>query len=309
MSTHTHPRAAPSAPEAPSPSRTLETATYLLAALAAAGAVGGLLTTGGPGQHEVETLRGATVTLYGEGLYRYDTWLVGAGNRGQDLVVLLVEVPLLLTAVRWYRRSGPVAAAALTGVLAFLAYFYVSMVFATAQNRLFPLYVAATALAGFALVGVAVRLDVRRVAASLPGRPGRRALTTYLLGLAGALTLAWLPGLLATTASGDIAEMVGPYTSEVTVALDLGLVVPVVVIAAVQLLRRQPVGTVLTFVLLVMNVCIGVLLMGQGVAQLVSGVPLTAGEIVAKMLTFAALTLVAGGLLARMALAARDRSA
>lgn len=309
MSTHTHPRAAPSAPEAPSPSRTLETATYLLAALAAAGAVGGLLTTGGPGQHEVETLRGATVTLYGEGLYRYDTWLVGAGNRGQDLVVLLVEVPLLLTAVRWYRRSGPVAAAALTGVLAFLAYFYVSMVFATAQNMLFPLYVAAAALAGFALVGVAVRLDVRRVAASLPGRPGRRALTTYLLGLAGALTLAWLPGLLATTASGDIAEMVGPYTSEVTVALDLGLVVPVVVIAAVQLLRRQPVGTVLTFVLLVMNVCIGVLLMGQGVAQLVSGVPLTAGEIVAKMLTFAALTLVAGGLLARMALAARDRSA
>lgn len=309
MSTHTHPRAAPSAPPAPSPSRTLETAAYLLAALAAVGAVTGLLTTGGPGQHDVETLRGATVTLYGEGLYRYDTWLVGAGNRGQDLVVLLVEVPLLLVAVRWCRRGGPVAAAALVGVLAFFAYFYVSMVFATAQNRLFPLYVAAAGLAGFALAGLAARLDVRRVAASLPGRPGRRALTAYLLGLAGALTLAWLPGLLATTASGDIAEMVGPYTSEVTVALDLGLVVPVVVLAAVQLLRREPVGPVLTFVLLVMNVCIGVLLMGQGVAQLVSGVPLTAGEIVAKMLTFAALTLVAGGLLVRMALAVRDRSA
>ncbi len=54
-----------------------------------------------------------------------------------------------------------------------------------------------------------------------------------------------------------------------------------------------------------MNVCIGVLLMGQGVAQLVSGVPMTAGEVVAKMLTFAVLTLVAGGLLARMARAAR----
>ena len=202
MSTHTHPRAAPSTPEAPSPSRTLETVAYLLAGLAAVGAVTGLLTNGGPGRHDVETLRGATVTLYGEGLYRYDTWLVGAGNRGQDLVVLLVEVPLLLAAVRWCRRGGPVAAAALVGVLAFFAYFYVSMVFATAQNRLFPLYVAAAALAGFALAGLAARLDVRRVAASLPGRPGRRALTTYLLGLAGALTLAWLPGLMATDGPG-----------------------------------------------------------------------------------------------------------
>jgi hypothetical protein len=45
--------------------------------------------------------------------------------------------------------------------------------------------------------------------------------------------------------------------------------------------------------------------MGQGVAQLVSGVPMSAGEIVAKMLTFAVLTLVAGGLLLRMRLAAR----
>lgn len=309
MSTRIQHHPAPSAQADPATSRVVERAGYALAALATAGATAGLLTTGGPGRHDVETLRGATATLYGEGLYRYDTWLVGAGNRGQDVVLLLVEVPLLLAAVRWYRRGRPVAAAVLAGVLAFFAYFYVSMVFATAQNRLFPLYVAAAALAGLALAALSSSIDVRRVAAALPERPGRRALTTYLLGLAGALTLAWLPGVLGTAVSGDIAEAVGPYTSEVTVALDLGLVVPVVVIAAVQLLRRRPVGPVLTLVLLVTNVCIGVLLMGQGVAQLASGVPMTAGEIVAKMLTFAALTLVAGGLLVRMGLAARERGA
>jgi hypothetical protein len=44
-----------------------------------------------------------------------------------------------------------------------------------------------------------------------------------------------------------------------------------------------------------------VVLMAQGIAQLVSGVPLTTGEIVTKMVTFAALTVVASGLLARMA--------
>ena len=91
--------------------------------------------------------------------------------------------------------------------------------------------------------------------------------------------------------------------------LDLGLVVPVAVIAAVQLFRRSPEGSVLTLVMLVVNVCIGILLMAQGVAQLASGVPMTMGEIVAKMLSFAVLTLVAGGLLVRMAWAASHPTA
>ena len=108
-----------------------------------------------------------------------------------------------------------------------------------------------------------------------------------------------------TAITGDIAAKVGPYTSSVTDALDLGLVVPVAVIAAVQLLRGRPEGSVLTLIMLVVNVCIGILLMAQGVTQLASGVPMTIGEIIAKMLTFAVLTLVAGGLLSRMALAAR----
>jgi hypothetical protein len=80
-------------------------------------------------------------------------------------------------------------------------------------------------------------------------------------------------------------------------------------IAAVQLRRQRPLGGVLALVMLVINVCIGVLLVAQGVAQLVSGVPLTTGEIVTKMLTFAALTLVAGGLLVRMARAGASNAA
>ena len=122
-------------------------------------------------------------------------------------------------------------------------------------------------------------------------------MAAYLIAVAAALTLAWLPGMIMTAVTGNIAEAVGPYTSAATEALDLGLVVPVAVIAAIQLLRQRPQGSVLALIMLVINVCIGVVLIAQGIAQLVSGVPLTVGEIITKMLTFAALTLVAGGLL------------
>lgn len=284
----------------PSGPRAVTRIAGLLAVVATTSAVAGILTGGGPGRHAVETTRGVVVTVYGAGLYAADTWLVGAGNRGQDVVVLAVEVPILLLALRWYRRGGAVEAAVMTGVLAFFAYFYVSMVFATAQNRLFPVYVAGAALALFGTVLAAWGTDAARVAEALPDRPGRRALAAYLFLVAAALTLAWVPDLVATALTGDVAQAVGPYTSTVTEALDVGLVVPVAVLAAELTFRGSDLGRVLALVLLVVNVCIGVLLMGQGGAQLVAGVPLTVGEVIAKMATFAALTLVAGGLLARM---------
>jgi hypothetical protein len=226
----------------------------ILAALALVSSVIGLLDEGGPGRQVVRTYRGAEVVLYGEGLHAADAWLQGSGNRGHDVAVVLVEVPLLLVAVWWYRKGGTAAPAALTGVLAFFTYFYASMVFATAQNRLFPMYVAAAALAGFGLVFVAGRMDVPSIAAALPDRPGRLALVIYLLAVAAALVAAWLPEMLATAITGDIAEAVGPYTSAATEALDLGVVVPVAVIAAIGLLRGKAAGLVLAFVMLVINV-------------------------------------------------------
>lgn len=131
----------------------------ILALLALISSLIGLLVTSGPGQHAVTTARGVSVIICGKGIYAADSWLLGTGNRGQDVAILLVEAPFLLLTLWWYRRGGAVAAVALTGVLAFFSYYYVSMTFATTQNRLFPLYVAAASLAAFTLVAVARTLD------------------------------------------------------------------------------------------------------------------------------------------------------
>ena len=162
--------------------------------------------------------------------------------------MLIFELPLVL---RWYRRGSAAAPAVRAGALAFFTYYYVSLMFGTAQNRLFPLYVAAAGLAAFALVIVTSRLNADRVAAGPPAQPGCRVQAVYLMMVAAALTLAWLPGMIMTAVTGDIAEAVGPYTSAATEALDLGFVVPVAIIAAVQLLKRRPLGRVLALIMLV----------------------------------------------------------
>ena len=97
------------------PRRAVSVLTLLIAVLSSVAALAGVLTAGGPGTHEVTSLRGAPVTLYGEGLFAFDTRLLGVGNRGQDLILLLVEIPLLLAALIAYRRGslrGEVALAA-----------------------------------------------------------------------------------------------------------------------------------------------------------------------------------------------------
>ena len=277
----------------------------LLAVAAGVASLAGLLVGGGPGRAVVETARGAEVTLYGKGLYAADSLMVGTGNRGQDIAILAVEIGLLLAALAWHRRGSVTGSVVLAGVLSFFGYYYVSMVFAVAQNELFGLYVVAMGAAIFALALVLADVVPRAAELHLPDRPGHRALELYLAFVALALTAAWLPELLSVSLEGGIAEHVGPYTSSTTEALDLGVVVPVVVAAAVLLHRGRPMGRLLTLLMLVLNVCIGVLLMSQGIAQLVLDVPLTTGEIVVKMATFAVLTFVAGGLLLRMALRAR----
>lgn len=241
------------------------------------------------------------MTLYGEGLYEADSWLVGAGNTGQDAVLLLVEVPVLVAAVLLYRSGHRLGAAALAGVLSFFLYYAASLTFATAQNRLFPVYIAMFSTALFGFVRAVLDTDLPEFARRFPHRPGTRALQVYLLAVAFALTLAWLPEVVGTAITGDVAEAVGHYTSGATHAIDLGVVVPVAVLAAVLLGRGASLGPFLAFQMLVLNVLIGILLIGQGAAQLSGDVPLTVVEIVAKMASFALLTLVAGILLLRLA--------
>jgi hypothetical protein len=69
--------------------------------------------------------------------------------------------------------------------------------------------------------------------------------------------------MIMTAVTGNIAEAVGPYTSAATEALDLGLVVPVALLAAVCLLRQRPLGSALALIMLVINACIGMVLVSK----------------------------------------------
>jgi hypothetical protein len=279
------------------PSRVVVGLSATLAVVVVVAAAVGLFTTGGPGPHDVLTPRGQTVQLYGTGLYRYDSWLIGVGNRGTDAVTLFVEVPMLLTALLGYRRRSLRSSVVLVGVLGWLLYYYASMSLYTAYNRLFGLYVVAFGLALFAAPLALRSIDPTRFATAFPSRPSPPVLVGYLGCLAGVLTLAWTPALISAAVTGATPTRLDAYSTEVTWALDLGVVVPAVAITAWLLHRRSVWGPLMTTAMLALNVALGTALAAQGVAQLVAGVPVRAGEIVGQMASFMVMTAVAAALL------------
>lgn len=271
-------------------SRTLTVICIIVAALASTVAAVGLLASGGPGPHPVTGLRGSA-DLYGTGLYRFDTWLIGAGNRGTDAAVLLFEVPLLLVALALARRGRAIGRWLLVAGLGFFTYYYGSMCFATAYNRVFLSYVALFGLSTYGLV-----LAVRLLTAADEAPPTlvvdypARAVTAYLFSVAAVLTVVWLPPPVAALLTGTPPDLVATYTTGVTWAIDLGIIVPLVLVAAVQLHRRTAFGHRLATFVVLLNVTIGVSLLGQGAAQLIEAAPLAPGEKVGAIGGFAVLT-------------------
>ena len=97
----------------------------------------------GEGQpSEFLTLRGKTVMIQGRGLYQYDTVNLAAQAIGQDMVTLLVGIPLLIISVTLSKKGSLQGKVLLPGTLTYFLYTYVSYAFGVAYNILFLVYVS-----------------------------------------------------------------------------------------------------------------------------------------------------------------------
>lgn len=208
---------------------------------------------------------GLLLDMYGD-----ETAFARNAYQGADLVSVLLVAPLLLLALRSARRGSVRALLLLLGGLGYVTYQY-GYVFAYGWNRLFPVYLALLTLSAFTLVGMLGRLDVDAVMGRLDPQAPVVAVARFLFVIG--LGLGLMEGLQVVVAvvSGDpppIVAQTGHPTSPVHI-LDLGLVVPLMLLAARWLGRRRPWGLVAASVLLVKGVTVGLgLLAANGLAVL-----------------------------------------
>ena len=284
----------------------------MIVKLSAIAAAIGLFYDRRPGPAIVTSVEDAAMKMYGHGIYRYDSLLVGAGFRGVDAVTLFVAIPLLVMCAIHYQRGSLRAALLLTGTLAFFLYNYASMALSAAYNDLFLVYVALFSASLFAFIALLTSFDL----ASLPSRFSsalpRREIAAYLIAVGVLLLSLWLGDVVSALLTGTVPAALGSYTTIVTYVLDLGVVVPAAFVGATLMMRGTPLGYLLAATLLTVSLTLGLALLSQGVAILLAGVRMSIPQVGATIGSFAVLSLVGARLtfvLLRAVLPPRDSAA
>lgn len=262
------------------PSNAVTTLVILILLLAVVAAATGIFYRGtGSGPFEYTTPRGETVMVYGQGIYRYDGTDLVAQAVAQDYVTLLLAVPLLAVAFVLYRRDSLRGKLLLAGTLAYFLYTYTSLTFGAAFNALFLVYVAIFSASLFAFMMVLLSVEQRSLPKVFGDRLPRRSIAVFLFFSAGFLLLAWLGRAAPAIFSGTTPVGLSTSTTLFIQALDLGIIVPVMILAGVQLLQRRPFGYLLTSVALLKFATMGIALDAMIVNQYLAGVPLSVAEV------------------------------
>jgi hypothetical protein len=265
----------------------------LIATLVLVSSLTGILQAGGPGLTDVTTVRGDSAQLLGQGLYRHDTTFNGAGFRGTDFVNVFLGVPALIVCLVLYRRGSPRAALALTGVVTYFLYVYANVALGAAYNPLFLLYAALLSTAFYALVLLLRSIDLDTLGRAGLGRLPRRLPGVFFI-VAGVMTAAvWLLPLAQAQSTGMPPARMDTYTTLVTYALDLALIVPACFIAARLLLRRAALGYLVAASLLGVIIFLGPNFVVQTLLQIRAGVDFTAGEVAGPIGGFGAVAVAA----------------
>lgn len=219
----------------------------------------------------------AGVGLLAPSLYRDEDWVLAAWF-GNDLVTLLVAVPLLVWSLLWVRNGSRRAELVWYSMLGYSVYNYGYYLFGATLNWFFPLYVVLFTLPMIALILALGRLDPAAVASDFAPTTPRRWVGGYMLFTGGGLTFAWLGQwavLMTTGATPDIGE----EAFQLVAAMDLSFMVPWFLLGSVLLLRKRPWGFVIAPIILMKGATYTLVLTTTSTVATLRGIEGTASQI------------------------------
>jgi len=251
-----------------------------------------------PGQpYPFTSFRGEQVMINGHGLYSYDTVSTAAQMQANDLITLVVGLPLLVVSAYLAFRGSLRGRLLLSGTLGFFLYTYMSMSMLTAYNALFLVYVALFTLSLYAFILSLLSFDLadlpRHFSAQLP----RGWIAAVLFAVGGFLFLAWMGRIVMPLLQNQTPALENT-TTLVIQAMDLSLIVPLAILSGILLLRRSAWGYLLASIAVLKGLTMTLAVSAMGINMILAGVP-DSPAIVIPFLILTLLNLVVAVLLLR----------
>ncbi len=193
---------------------------------------------------------------------------------GQDLITLILGVPLLLTSVRLSQQGSLKGLLLWMGLLFYFAYSYYFYVIGVRFNAYFWGYVGIVALSLYSLLGLLVTIKPVVISKQLSRRTPMRGIAMFLLFMAGTFTVLWVGLTLSRLWSG---EDLSPVERHV-ISLDGMVLLPLMFIGGWLSWRRQPWGYVLAGMLLTKLATLGFTLIVNTGLLLIWHQPVDSGQ-------------------------------
>jgi hypothetical protein len=184
-------------------------------------------------------------------------------------------------------------------MLAYFLYNSASLALGAAYNDLLLVYIASFSMSLFAFILAFTSIDLQTLATQTSPNLARRGIAVFLF-IAGLSLLVWVMDIVIALVNSGVPANLGPYTTEATYTLDLGIILPTAYLAGVLVWRRSPLGTLLAAIVITLNISIGLVVASQSIMQFLDGIILKPAEYAAYVAPFVTLSLVAVGLVSNI---------
>jgi hypothetical protein len=222
----------------------------------------------------------AGVGFFIDGVYR-DAPVNAAQAVGQDLITLVVALPVLVVSAILALRGSRRAHLVWLGALGYLVYTYLSYALAIEFNSLFLVYVALLGLSLYTLIGGLATTDFAGIKAHFSRGTPLRAVSIFLAVVAILFYFMWLsediPALLVGEVPQGVIEAEAP--TDIVHVLDMALLLPANVLTAIWLWRGRTLGYALAGTLLSLLSILVLAVMSMVVFQALYGVAAVAAAV------------------------------
>lgn len=201
-----------------------------------------------------------------ESLYRDNLW-VTSQLRGADFVRMILVVPLFAGAIYLTARGSVRGLLVWLGMLWLAAYDYAFYLFGASFNALFLVYTVIFSLSIVTLIRALTLLDVNAIREKFTDRVPVRAISGYMGFWVLMLGGLWLAMSVAFLFTGDVPQSVvdSGHPTAIVFALDLGVLLPAVGLAAYWLWKKEPWGYVLAVMVNVKGATYALALIAMGI--------------------------------------------
>ncbi|MBN2864368.1 MAG: hypothetical protein JXN62_14465 [Bacteroidales bacterium] len=245
----------------------------VVAIIAIIAASSGIFSHGGNGQYDYQSIRGKTVTIYGDGLYRHMSADVAIQGIAQDYVTLFLAVPLLLISLIFAIKGSLRSRFLLAGILNYFLLTYLFYLEMAMYNEMFLAYVILTGASFFAFILLLLNFDIQKLPVLFSSNIPVKFIGVFLIFNSIVIALLWLSVVIPPLIDGSvIPDAVDHYTTLTVQGLDLAFFLPISFVSGFLLIKRKPFGYLMSTVTLIFLPMLMTALTAKIIAMALEGV-------------------------------------